>query len=93
MYSMLAMDAFAVSVRSMRPSRGRMSPDLHLPLDHLISPGCAPGTPDPWLLVLMHGVGSNEQDLFGLAPADSRPLSCAEPARAARMGPGFACVV
>ena len=22
----------------------------------------------PWLLVLMHGVGSNEQDLFGLAP-------------------------
>ena len=30
----------------------------------------APETPgaDPWLLVLMHGVGSNEQDLFGLAP-------------------------
>ena len=25
-------------------------------------------TADPWLLVLMHGVGSNEQDLFGLAP-------------------------
>lgn len=23
----------------------------------------------PWLLVLMHGVGSNEQDLMGLAPA------------------------
>jgi phospholipase/carboxylesterase len=28
----------------------------------------AAGTPTPWLLVLMHGVGSNEQDLFGLAP-------------------------
>ncbi|MBA4330169.1 MAG: phospholipase [Polaromonas sp.] len=28
----------------------------------------APSVTDPWLLVLMHGVGSNEQDLFGLAP-------------------------
>ncbi len=27
----------------------------------------APGTAKPWLLVLMHGVGSNERDLFGLA--------------------------
>jgi len=27
----------------------------------------AQGTAQPWLLVLMHGVGSNEQDLFGLA--------------------------
>jgi len=27
----------------------------------------APGTAQPWLL--MHGVGSNEQDLFGLAPS------------------------
>lgn len=27
-----------------------------------------PGTAQPWLLVLMHGVGSNEQDLMGLAP-------------------------
>ena len=27
----------------------------------------AAGTANPWLLVLMHGVGSNEQDLFGLA--------------------------
>ncbi|MES2364090.1 MAG: alpha/beta fold hydrolase [Pseudomonadota bacterium] len=29
----------------------------------------APGSVNPWLLVLMHGVGSNEQDLFGLAPS------------------------
>ena len=28
----------------------------------------APGTEPPWLLVLMHGVGSNEQDLMGIAP-------------------------
>ena len=28
----------------------------------------ATGTTNPWLLVLMHGVGSNEADLFGLAP-------------------------
>lgn len=26
------------------------------------------GTCQPWLLVLLHGVGSNEADLFGLAP-------------------------
>ncbi len=38
-----------------------------LPLTYLQRPAAA-GTPEPWLLVLMHGVGSNEQDLFGLAP-------------------------
>lgn len=27
----------------------------------------APGAASPWLLVLLHGVGSNEEDLFGLA--------------------------
>ncbi len=36
------------------------------PLTFLERP--ATGTHTPWLLVLMHGVGSNEQDLFGLAP-------------------------
>lgn len=40
---------------------------LDLPLVHLHRPA-ADGTTDPWLLVLMHGVGSNERDLFGLAP-------------------------
>ncbi|UUZ64355.1 dienelactone hydrolase family protein [Polaromonas sp. P1-6] len=29
----------------------------------------APGSVNPWLLILMHGVGSNEEDLFGLAPS------------------------
>ncbi|MCJ0763949.1 alpha/beta hydrolase [Variovorax terrae] len=38
---------------------------LDLPLTFLERP--AEGD-RPWLLVLMHGVGSNEQDLFGLAP-------------------------
>jgi phospholipase/carboxylesterase len=36
------------------------------PLTFLERPAAGAGT--PWLLVLMHGVGSNEQDLFGLAP-------------------------
>jgi len=35
-------------------------------LNFLERPAAA-GTAEPWLLVLMHGVGSNEQDLFGLA--------------------------
>lgn len=41
---------------------------LDLPLSFLQQPA-QPGTAEPWLLVLMHGVGSNERDLFGLAPA------------------------
>lgn len=39
---------------------------LQLPLNGLYRPAQA-GTKEPWLLVLMHGVGSNAQDLFGLA--------------------------
>ncbi|RIX83600.1 alpha/beta hydrolase [Acidovorax cavernicola] len=39
---------------------------LHLPLQFLHHPA-QQSAGDPWLLVLMHGVGSNEQDLFGLA--------------------------
>lgn len=40
---------------------------LDLPLTFLHRPA-ASSAPRPWLLVLMHGVGSNEQDLFSLAP-------------------------
>ncbi|MDO8386346.1 MAG: dienelactone hydrolase family protein [Polaromonas sp.] len=40
---------------------------LNLPLSFLHRPADAAAA-QPWLLVLMHGVGSNEQDLFGLAP-------------------------
>ena len=39
---------------------------LNLPLNYLYKPAAA-DVAQPWLLVLMHGVGSNEQDLFGLA--------------------------
>ena len=39
---------------------------LNLPLQHLYKAASAADT-SPWLLVLMHGVGSNEEDLFGLA--------------------------
>ena len=41
---------------------------LELPLTHLYRPA-EPTAGSPWLLVLMHGIGSNEQDLFGLAPS------------------------
>ncbi len=41
---------------------------LDLSLTYLHRAPTAP-TDAPWLLVLMHGVGSNEADLFGLAPA------------------------
>jgi len=39
---------------------------LQLPLKFLERPAGA-DVREPWLLVLMHGVGSNEEDLFGLA--------------------------
>lgn len=42
-------------------------PSLSLPLTHLLR-AATPGRGEPALLVLMHGVGSNERDLFGLAP-------------------------
>lgn len=38
-----------------------------LPLEFLYRAPAVPAVA-PWLLILMHGVGSNEQDLFGLAP-------------------------
>ena len=60
---------------------------LDLPLPFLKRPA-APATPQPWLLVLMHGVGSNERDLFSLAgqvPDRFCVLSLRAPNR---MGPG-----
>ena len=38
---------------------------LPLAFQHRVA---APEAESPWLLVLMHGVGSNDDDLFGLAP-------------------------
>lgn len=40
---------------------------LDLPLSFLERPAAA-GTNEPWLLMLLHGVGSSERDMFGLAP-------------------------
>lgn len=60
---------------------------LDLPLTFLQRPA-TPAAPKPWLLVLMHGVGSNEQDLFALAgqfPERYYVLSLRAPHR---MGPG-----
>lgn len=54
---------------------------LQLPLDALYRPA-QQGVAQPWLLVLMHGVGSNAEDLFGLAgevPAHYHVLSLQAP--------------
>lgn len=60
---------------------------LDLPLTFLQRPA-SPNYPRPWLLVLMHGVGSNERDLFGLGsqlPERFHVISLRAPFR---MGPG-----
>ncbi len=60
---------------------------LDLPLTFLQRPA-APHYPRPWLLVLMHGVGSNEQDLFGLAPHLPEHFHVVSLRAPFRMGPG-----
>src|SRR5574337_65270 len=61
-------------------------PTLDLPLSFLYRPP-APHVAQPWLLVLMHGVGSNEQDLFGLAPHVSAPFHVLSLRAPHRLGP------
>lgn len=54
---------------------------LDLPLIHLFRPA-DPTVAEPWLLVLLHGVGSHERDLHGLAaavPAQFHVLSLRAP--------------
>ena len=60
---------------------------LTLPLTFLQRPAAAT-TPRPWLLVLMHGVGSNEQDLFSLAPHIPERFHVLSLRAPFRMGPG-----
>ena len=60
---------------------------LELPLTFLQRPA-ASTTPKPWLLVLMHGVGSNEQDLFALSPQISERFHVLSLRAPHRMGPG-----
>ena len=60
------------------------SPDGHKLLSLLHRPAASEEV-QPWLLVLMHGVGSNEEDLFGLAefvPAPFHVISLRAPLRA-----------
>ncbi|MFZ1499316.1 MAG: dienelactone hydrolase family protein [Giesbergeria sp.] len=60
---------------------------LDLPLTFLKRPAL-PSVPQPWLLVLLHGVGSNEQDLYSLCaqlPERYYVISLRAPYR---MGPG-----
>jgi len=47
-----------------------------------------PAVRHPWLLVLMHGVGSNEHDLFGLAPQIPEAFHVLSLRAPFRMGPG-----
>ena len=60
---------------------------LDLPLTFLQRPAAAT-TPRPWLLVLMHGVGSNEQDLFSLAPQIPERFHVLSLRAPFRLGPG-----
>jgi len=60
---------------------------LNLPLTFLQRPAAAT-TPRPWLLVLMHGVGSNEQDLFSLSPQIPERFHVLSLRAPFRMGPG-----
>jgi phospholipase/carboxylesterase len=60
---------------------------LDLPLTFLQRPA-ASATPRPWMLVLMHGVGSNEQDLFSLAPQIPEQFHVVSLRAPFRMGPG-----
>ena len=63
-----------------------------LPLVYLVrQPTIETGTPP--LLLLLHGIGSNEHDLFGLAPfLDKRFLIISVRAPIA-LGPGELCLV
>jgi phospholipase/carboxylesterase len=60
---------------------------LELPLPYLYRPA-DPAVPTPWLLVLMHGIGSNEQDLFGLAPEVPPPFHVLSLRAPNTIGPG-----
>ena len=67
--------------RNMNQNAAFPAPDSHRLLSLLHRPPTVDRT-EPWLLVLMHGVGSNEDDLFGLAdfvPAPFHVLSLRAP--------------
>ena len=105
MYSMLAMDAFRWSLvhchKLWFPHLARLAwltfsarGDwiCRFATDLFATPATATA-PHPWLLVLMHGVGSNEQDLFSLAPQIPDRFHVLSLRGAVSHGAGFACVV
>jgi phospholipase/carboxylesterase len=74
-----------LTIRLSRTSFVDMKLDLSLPFLH--RPPTA-ATAEPWLLVLMHGVGSNERDLFGLAPVVPAPFHLLSLRAPHILGPG-----
>jgi phospholipase/carboxylesterase len=60
---------------------------LDLPLTFLHRPA-NPAVRHPWLLALMHGVGSNEHDLFSLVPQIPEHFHVLSLRAPLRMGPG-----
>lgn len=60
---------------------------LDIPLSYLHRPA-APSTPSPWLLVLLHGVGSQERDLFELHPFVPKAFHVLSLRAPHRVGPG-----
>jgi phospholipase/carboxylesterase len=46
-----------------------MPPKRDLSLEHIVREAAAPSNGPAPLLMLLHGVGSNEHDLLGLAPS------------------------
>ena len=60
---------------------------LDLPLTFLHRPA-NPAVRHPWLLALMHGVGSNEHDLFSLVPQIPEHFHVLSLRAQLRMGPG-----
>ena len=63
---------------------------LDLPLSFLHRPAAA-GIDEPWLLVLLHGVGSHERDLFGLAPQVPPQFHVLSLRGPLTLGPGSYC--
>jgi phospholipase/carboxylesterase len=63
------------------------APDGHNLLSLLHRPATSEEA-QPWLLVLMHGVGSNEEDLFGLADFVPAPFHVVSLRAPFELGPG-----
>ena len=60
---------------------------LDIPLSYLHRPA-EPSTPAPWLLVLLHGMGSQERDLFELSPFVPKAFHVLSLRAPHRVGPG-----